>query len=132
MVLALITPDFLLVTVMKSLESKSTHESSSERALRYIVALSRIVDRDTSRRLLIGESTDVYEGSLQLEGMKVSVKTIRAYPPDTQEAIENFLREVHLWSNLNHKRMQLRLGISRTNPLVLALCHEFGPICMDV
>ncbi|KAI6139741.1 kinase-like domain-containing protein [Pisolithus tinctorius] len=122
---------------MVLLDSKSALKSLSEQAPRYTVVLNGRIDRDTTRRPLVGESADVYEGTLRPAGVKVAVKTIHAYPPATQEAIERVLREVHLWSNLRHENIQLLLGISTdfnftllgiANGLHYLHNHEFGPI----
>lgn len=110
---------------MVLLDSKSALKSLSEQAPRYTVVLNGRIDGDTTRRPLVGESADVYEGTLRPAGVKVAVKTIHAYPPATQEAIERVLREVHLWSNLRHENIQLLLGISTDFNLTVSLIHPW-------
>ena len=70
------------------MDARLALEKLSQQASSYTVVLNGRVSRDTTQRPLTGDSADVYQGTLIPDGTKVSVKTIHADPPSSEESIE--------------------------------------------
>ncbi|KIM53490.1 hypothetical protein SCLCIDRAFT_1222716 [Scleroderma citrinum Foug A] len=103
------------------MDARLALEKLSQQASSYTVVLNGRVSRDTTQRPLTGDSADVYQGTLIPDGTKVSVKTIHADPPSSEESIEHVLREVCTWSKLRHENIQPLLGITTDFGLAVSM-----------
>ncbi|KAI6154633.1 kinase-like domain-containing protein [Pisolithus tinctorius] len=84
----------------------------SRHATRYSVNLDGQVVRDTNHHPLCGGSADVYRGTIQSTGAEVAIKIIRTNLASDIAAIKHTLREVHLWSKLQHENILPLFGIT--------------------
>lgn len=70
------------------------------------------VTRDSSKIVGSGNYGLVYEGTLRAEQKKVAVKLIRYGDKSARPELERVLREVYIWSKLNHENIITLLGIT--------------------
>lgn len=93
--------------------------------------LGNRVSRDTTKRIGFGMYSDVYEGTLLSEKIKVAVKVVRydshiiipvlmvggsffSFSVMLIAAYQRLLNEVHIWSELEHENIIKLLGVSTT------------------
>ncbi|KAI5999123.1 kinase-like domain-containing protein [Pisolithus albus] len=84
----------------------------SERASSFANNLDQRVERDTTEPVAIGGQAIVYRGKLQPEGIPVAIKTLRFGCKSDAAALKIILREVHVWSKLEHPNVLPLLGIT--------------------
>lgn len=84
----------------------------SERASSFAINLDQRVERDTTEPVAIGGQAIVYSGKLQPEGIPVAVKTLRFGYKSDAAALKIILREVHVWSKLEHPNVLSLLGFT--------------------
>ncbi|KAI6125658.1 kinase-like domain-containing protein [Pisolithus croceorrhizus] len=84
----------------------------SRHAARYSVNLDGQVVCDTSYHPLCGGSADVYRGTMQPARAEVAIKIIRSDLASDITAIKRTLREVHIWSKLQHENILPLLGVT--------------------
>ncbi|KAG6333029.1 hypothetical protein ID866_6064 [Astraeus odoratus] len=94
------------------MDPSSALKELSLRASRFSINLNGQIDLDNLHDPLHGSSALVHRGVLRRDGTKVAVKTFHNGPPGDINALKRILREVHLWSKLNHENVVCMLGIS--------------------
>lgn len=92
--------------------SHTTLQDLSLRASRYSLNLDGQIQRDGAYPPLRGGFADVYRGSVEPTGRQVAIKTLRAGLASDVAAIKHALKEVHLWSKLDHENILPLLGIT--------------------
>ncbi|KAG6333596.1 hypothetical protein ID866_5496 [Astraeus odoratus] len=85
----------------------------ANRANRYSISLDgRVCHDPSSGGPLRGSTALVYRGILREDGTKVAIKVFHAGPPEDMDTLKCILREVHLWSKLQHPNIVRMFGIS--------------------
>ncbi|KAI6122852.1 hypothetical protein EDD17DRAFT_1559652 [Pisolithus thermaeus] len=105
----------------------------SERVANFAINLGRRVERDTMQHVT-GAQAIIYRGMLQPEGTSVAVKTLRFGDKYNVAALKIVLREVNIWSKLQHSNVLPLLGITtefdRTITTILSIRHVSVDVCL--
>ncbi|KAG6332580.1 hypothetical protein ID866_6509 [Astraeus odoratus] len=101
-----------------------TLEEIERRAKRYSVNLDNQVEVDPLRHPIVTAKTAVHRGTLLACRMNVALKSLRFLRLEDVSAIKRLLREVHVWSKLNHENVLPLLGITtQLNDTVSIVCQ---------
>ncbi|KAL4078978.1 kinase-like domain-containing protein [Scleroderma yunnanense] len=116
------------MAIHDSMDTTTALNELAKHAKRYSINLNECVSRDESYGLRGGGTggTIVHPGTINLEkwrsrvgtegdsfrNWKVAVKTPCADAPRSESTIKKFLKEVHVWSKLNHANVLPLLGIT--------------------
>ncbi|KAL4080534.1 kinase-like domain-containing protein [Scleroderma citrinum] len=84
----------------------------SRTATRCGINLDGQIECDESQRPLCGGFADVYRGTERRTGRQVAIKAIRADFKHNVSAIKRALKEVHLWSTLEHENILPLRGVT--------------------
>ncbi|KIM53146.1 hypothetical protein SCLCIDRAFT_32129 [Scleroderma citrinum Foug A] len=110
-------------------------EEFARRATRYSVNLNGCVSRNEDL-LLRGSAAVVRSGTIDftkmadkvgtrdasnIDGWKVAIKSPCAGPPNSESNIKKFLKEVHVWSRLDHANVHPLLGITTEFELTVSI-----------
>ncbi|KAG6331546.1 hypothetical protein ID866_7546 [Astraeus odoratus] len=102
-------------------------QAFAQRAARYSINLNGRVHLTEEQKPLQGSTAIVYQGILQQEGkvIAIAIKTPRCALPGDKEALAGILREVHLWSKLDHVNVVRMRGISTEFNFTISIISDW-------
>ncbi|KAL4072957.1 kinase-like domain-containing protein [Scleroderma yunnanense] len=84
----------------------------SEQAKKLHINLNGLVDREESTPPIVGSKVLIYKGKLHPEYMRVAVKSIRFVLRGERKAVKRVLRDIKLWTRLQHENVVQVFGIA--------------------
>ncbi|KAG6327879.1 hypothetical protein ID866_11210, partial [Astraeus odoratus] len=100
-------------------------ERLSVRSTDLHINLNEKVDREEFTSPLVGGKVLVYRGTLQPGSKRIAIKSIRYVPRGGKIVIQRIIRDVHVWSQLNHENVVRLYGIVTKFDFAVSLICEW-------